>query len=244
MIYSLKKDIKFLLFTLTLLVFIHSTSNAQQTFSIQGTITEDDSTSVIPFAYAINLRTGNGTMSDYNGHFNISGTNNDTIVFSYIGFLKKKVLIGLIKNVNDSIKQKQKIILVRSVMMLNTFDAIAFKIKPYEREYMNRVINRPHARNVEAFASPITALYEQFSRKGIENRKLAAIFEQIFIDEQVAHKFNPEILRQLTGDENIDFDKFKRYCYSVSNDYILRHYGYDLYEPIMQCYRRWKKEGK
>ena len=218
--------------------------SGQKIFSIRGVIVEDDSTTAIPFAYAINLRTGNGCMSDYNGAYNISGTDADTIVFSYVGFVKKKVLIKYIKNLNDSTKQNLKVVMVRSLINLNTFDAVAFKIKPHEREYMKRVINRPRATGIDAFNSPITALYDQYSKKGRENRKLAAIFEQIFIEEQVAHKFNPQILRQLTGDENIDFERFRKYCYSVTNDFIINHDGYELYEPIMQCYRRWKSEGK
>ncbi len=218
--------------------------SAQRNFQIQGTIFEDDSTTFIPFAYVINLRTGNGCMSDYNGRFTISGANEDTIVISYIGYLKKKMLIGLIANSNDSVKGPVKVILPKNMITLNTFTATAFKIKPYEREYMERIIHRPRALGVNALASPITALYEQYSRKGRESRKLAAIFEQIFIEEQIARKFNPEILRQLTGDDTIDFERFRKYCYTISNDFILTHDGYELYEPIMQCYRRWKKDGK
>ncbi len=241
---QLHKYIKIRGLLLFVLLALAYSSFAQKIFAIQGTIVEEDSSTVIPFAYAINLRTGNGCMSDYNGKYNISGTDADTIVFSYIGFVRKKVLISRIKNVNDSIKQNLKVVMVKAIITLAAFDATAFKIKPHEREYMERIIHRPRARNIEAFASPITALYEQYSRKGRENRKLAAIFEQIFIEEQVAHKFNPEILRQLTGDQNIDFEKFRKYCYSVSNDFIIAHEGYDLYEPIMQCYRRWKREGR
>ena len=72
----------------------------------------------------------------------------------------------------------------------------------------------------------------------------AKIFEDVFIEEQVKKKFNPEILRQLTGDDKIDFDKFRKYCYGASNDYIMNHDGYDLYYKIMECYYRWKGEGR
>ena len=84
----------------------------------------------------------------------------------------------------------------------------------------------------------------QFSQKGIEQRKLARIFEDIFIKEEVAKKFNPDILRKLTGDDQVDFEKFRKYCYYLSNDFILSHDGYDLYYRVMDCYYRWKEEKR
>jgi hypothetical protein len=90
----------------------------------------------------------------------------------------------------------------------------------------------------------ITALYMQFSKRGKEQRKLAEIFEQILIDEQVAQKLNPEILRKLTGDDNLNFEQFRRYCFSLTDYYILSHDGYDLYYKVMECYYRWKDEGR
>ncbi len=217
---------------------------AQRTFSIKGQVMEDDSLTPVPFTYVINTHTGNGCMSDFNGNFMVQGTNQDTLIFSYLGYIKKKLLISLIKNSNDSCKESIKVIMRKSVIDLNTFDVIAFKIKPYERDYMNRIINRPKTTGVNALSSPITALYDQFSKKGRENRKLAEIFEQLFIQEQVAQKLNPQILTELTGDADIDFERFRKFCYSLSDQYILNHEGYELYEAVMQCYRRWKREKK
>ncbi len=118
-----------------------------------------------------------------------------------------------------------------------------FKIKPYEREKMTKVIRDSKMSAVNAMQSPITALYMQFSKRGKEQRKLAQIFEQVFIDEQVNAKLNPEILRKLTGDDNINYEKFRRYCFSLTDYYILNHDGYDLYYKVMECYYRWKDEG-
>jgi hypothetical protein len=84
----------------------------------------------------------------------------------------------------------------------------------------------------------------QFSKKGKEQQKLAKIFEDIFIQEEIGKKFNGETLRKLTGDENIDFEKFRKYCYYLSNDFIINNEGYDLYYRVMDCYYRWKEEGK
>jgi len=110
---------------------------------------------------------------------------------------------------------------------------------------MKRYVKQNAApKGINAIESPITALYDHFSRKGKERSKLQQIFEQILMQEEVAKKFNPEILRQLTEDEFIDYDAFRRYCWRISDQYILSHDGYDLYAPIMDCYRHWKRDGK
>lgn len=231
-----------IIYGLSFLIFISLDLISQREFLINGVVLESDSQTVIPFVYVINTKTGNGSLSDFNGRFTVRGSNKDTLIFSYVGFLKKKVLLGLVPSINDSTKQFVKIIMRKTVYELGAVTIQSFQIKPYERDYMNRVINRPKATGIDAFSSPITALYDQFSRRGRENRKLAEIFERIFIEEQIAQKFNPEILRKLTGDENIDFEKFRRFCYTCPDEFILRNDGYELYDAIMQCYNRWLRE--
>ncbi len=109
---------------------------------------------------------------------------------------------------------------------------------------MKRVISNSKLKTINAVESPISALYMEFSKKGKEQKKLAKIFEEIFIQEEVGKKFNGETLRKLTGDETIDFEKFRKYCYYLSNDFIINTEGYDLYYRVMDCYYRWKEEGK
>lgn len=198
----------------------------------------------MPYVYLINSSNGNGTMTDYEGRFHIIAKNTDTLVFSFIGYARKKIPVAAIKNTNDSTKQVLKVIMQKVLVNLNEVTVTAVKFKPNEIDYMKRHLSRPKTGVINSFQSPITALYEQFSKKGREKRKLDEIFQRIFIEEQVAKKFNPEILRQLTEDEFIDFEAFRRYCWYVSDDYILSHEGYDLYQPIMDCYRRWKRDGK
>ena len=65
----------------------------------------------------------------------------------------------------------------------------AFKLKPYEKEYMNDIIDRSKLKPLNIVQSPISALYMQFSREGKELRKLARIFEEVLIEEQVQKKF-------------------------------------------------------
>lgn len=203
-------------------------------------VTEPDSISPMAFVYVINQNSGQGQMSDFNGKFVIGANETDTIVFSFVGYYKLKIPARELVTSNSA---GVKVVMKQTVYNLNQVTVSDFKFKPYEKEYMKRVIEHSHMPLVTSINSPITALYNQFSRKGKEQRKLAQIFEEIFEKEQVEKKFNAQILRKLTGDDYIDFEAFRKYCFYLSNDYILSHDGYDLYYKVMDCYYRWKDEG-
>ncbi|MES2763042.1 MAG: carboxypeptidase-like regulatory domain-containing protein [Bacteroidota bacterium] len=208
---------------------------------IRGIVTEPDSTTPMPFVYVINATTGQGQMSDGNGKFNVIANDRDSIIFSFVGYLRLKLPAG---KLYKGPYKECKVVMVESAYKLDQVVVSDFKLKPYEKDYMKRVIQGSKTTVVNAMESPISALYMQFSKKGKEQRKLAAIFEEIFIQEAVAKKFNAETLRKLTGDETIDFEKFRKYCYYLSNDYIIHHDGYDLYYRVMDCYYRWKEEKR
>lgn len=195
----------------------------------------------MPFVYVINAQTGQGQMSDGNGKFTIVAGEKDSIIFSFVGYVRLKIATS---KLYKGIYKECKVVMQEMAYKLNQVVVSDFKLKPYEKDYMKRVIDGSKTKVINAMESPISALYMQFSQKGKEQRKLAAIFEEIFIQEAVAKKFNAETLRKLTGDETIDFEKFRKYCYYLSNDYIINHDGYDLYYRVMDCYYRWKEEKR
>ena len=220
------------------LLFVSHVFYAQIT--IKGVVLEPDSVTPMPFVYVINATSGQGQMSDANGKFSVTAFEKDSIIFSFIGYVRLKLSAKKIyKGFTES-----KVVMIETAYKLNQVVVSDFKLKPYERDYMKRVINNSHHTVINGLESPISALYMQFSKKGQEQRKLAKIFENIFIEEAVAKKFNAETLRKLTGDDSIDFEKFRKYCYYLSNDFIIEHEGYDLYYRVMDCYYRWKDEGK
>jgi hypothetical protein len=208
---------------------------------IKGVVTEPDSVTPMPFVYVINAQTGQGQMSDGNGKFTIVAGEKDSVIFSFVGYTRLKIAAS---KLYKGIYKECKVVMQEMAYKLNQVVVSDFKLKPYEKDYMKRVIDGSKTKVINAMESPISALYMQFSQKGKEQRKLAAIFEEIFIQEAVAKKFNAETLRKLTGDETIDFEKFRKYCYYLSNDYIINHDGYDLYYRVMDCYYRWKEEKR
>lgn len=201
---------------------------------------EPDSVTPMPFVYVINSNTGQGQMSDANGKFSVNADEKDSIIFSFVGYLRLKIAAS---KLNKGFKEV-KVVMTETAYKLNQVVVSDFKLKPYEKDYMKRVIQGSKTTVINGMNSPISALYMQFSQKGKEQRKLAKIFEDIFIKEEVAKKFNAETLRKLTGDETIDFERFRKYCFYLSDQFILTHEGYDLYYRVMDCYYRWKEEKR
>jgi hypothetical protein len=226
------------MFVLGLLFFLFGTNfHAQQL--IKGKIVENDSNTAVPFVYIIAKSNGNGTMSDNDGNFSLLLNQEDTLVFSCIGFTK---LVIPFKNLFKTSTNSYKVIMTKMLINLNMIVVTSFKIKPYERDYMNKIIDESKIKALDYSTSPISALYMRYSKEGKQIRKLARIFEDLLIEEQVQKKFSPDILRKLTGDDKIDYHAFRKYCYTCNNQYIITHDGADLYGRIMECYKRWRSE--
>ncbi|MHB8259496.1 MAG: carboxypeptidase-like regulatory domain-containing protein [Bacteroidia bacterium] len=238
--------IKRFLFIVSILITYEGIAQQQpRKYVISGTVLQEDTASAMPYVYLLNSRTGNGTITDYNGKFSIIAQNNDTILFQYLGYARRKYPVALIKNLNDSMKQSVKIVMHPTMVNMKNVTVIANKIKPNEIDYMKRYIKQNAAlKGLDAFNSPITALYDQFSHKGRANRKLQELFQEILIKEEVSKKLNPEILRQLTEDETVNYDDFRKYAWRITDEFIVTHDGYDLYAPIMWYYRQYKADSQ
>jgi len=222
-----------------LLVLLSANLNAQ--LVLRGTIFETDSVTPMPFVYIINKSNGNGTMSDNNGRFTIGTNPGDTLVCAFTGFVRLFVPVKqLLATPGEGVKLYMKPLPVT----LGPVYVTTFRFKPYEREYMNEIIDRSKIRAIDYATSPISALYMRYSKEGRQITKLAKIFEDLLIEEQVQKKLSREILVKLTGDENIDYEAFRKYCYYVNNQYILTHDGAELYTKVMECYKRWKSERR
>lgn len=222
-----------------LFLFLGQSLFAQQI--IRGTIVDVDSITAMPFVYVINKSNGNGTMSDNDGNFTISCQNNDTLMCSYVGYSRMYIPVRSLKADKNG---KVRIIMRSFPIVLSTVNVTSFKIKPYEREYMNDIIDKSKIRLLDYSQSPITALYMRYSKEGKQINKLARIFEQILREEQVQKKLSREILVRLTGDENLNYEAFRKYCYYVNDYYVLEHDGVELYTKVMDCYKRYKEELK
>jgi hypothetical protein len=212
---------------------------SQKKFQVKGVLIESDSNTAVPFAYAINMNSRNGVVTDMRGNFVIAAGENDSIQFTCIGYTNVVYKVKNIPNANDSVKQFTKFYITKMIYDLAPLYVNRFKIKPNERAYMQRVINRPKVTGLNVAESPITALWQAFSKKGREMQKLELIFKNLLRQEEIEKRLNTEILRKLLNDENITLQKFRIICPEITDDFILYSEAYELYSQVSASYQNY-----
>lgn len=144
-----------------------------QTITIKGRVTDLVTSLPIPGAVVINKTINRGTYSDGRGYFTITLNKTDTVVVSMISYQQKKLCYRDSAGATFLVEVKlpERIYNIKPVAIrpLKTFDEI-------EREKRllgkNRVTTMP---TISALQSPITALYERFSRFERNRRKVAEL---------------------------------------------------------------------
>jgi hypothetical protein len=109
-------------------------------------------------------------------------------------------------------------------------------IDPVERrKEWSYVLDRSHA----SAQSPITALYQQFSKKGKELRKLEALYYEDEKRRYMEERFSRFKAVLLTGLAGKDLDGFLFFC-RPSYELMMMYNDYELYTRINQCYEEYK----
>ncbi len=156
------------------LLFLITTANAQQSITINGKAMDKNSPSLLlEQVMAINLRTQQGVFAGADNSFTVTAEKNDTIVITALGYQSVKICFR-----DSAMMSSYKIIigLKKLVSTLNDFTVFAPRdLNRIEDDIKKLGYNKKDYRltGVAAWQSPLTALYEEFSRKEQSRRKVA-----------------------------------------------------------------------
>lgn len=89
--------------------------------------------------------------------------------------------------------------------------------------------------------SPISLLYEWFSRESKENKKLEEILKQDAIRQSINKRFESEIIWELTGLYGLELARFKRYC-NFPQTFALYASEYDFLVEVKKCFYRYQNQ--
>lgn len=221
------------------LLFLTTFLKSQTDLSISGIISTSDSLENVPFVYVFSKKTGQGVMSNLNGFFHVIAAENDTLFFHHTQFFSLKIPV---KNLAEDKNEIKRIYMKRKIFHLPEIKVMDYSLKTYEKERMDKIIRESRFSFTQSINSPITAMYYAWSRRGKELRKLAKIYEELLLEEKIREKLSPQDLRKLTGDENIDYEAFRKFCFELrAEDYFLTD-NYEFYRKVLDCYRRYKRE--
>lgn len=219
-------------------------ASAQKTIVISGQVYDKDSKLPLPRLMVINKRTGNGTFADSESKFSISAKQTDTILFSAVGFKLKKICL------RDSLEGDHFYVMVPLEKLYYTLKEVSV-FAPRTLNEIDKDISaldsvRSYNRNfhdISAVESPITYLYERFSKFARSKQKVAMWENEDLKRSILKDLFRIYIKHDIIGLNEEEFDAFIKYC-NLSEAFIKNATQFELVMAIKGKYEsfryRWK----
>jgi hypothetical protein len=186
----------------------------------------------------VNRNTGQGVFGQPNGFFSAYTKNNDSISISVKGY----VIYGFRVKADSNCQSKQKIYLVQKPQELTEMIIKPLKTLNEIREEREALAMRETrlVTGVELLQSPITALYQTFSKKEQNKRWIA---EQEYKDNK--RKVVQELLRLYVASDIIEldeeeFDSFISFL-NLSENFLKTSTEMELYLFIKDKYEHFKR---
>ena len=225
--------------------------------SISGTIVNENLLVPLANANIININKVRGSVSKYNGNFDIEASVNDTLHISLIGFqsIKVRVTNDWVKNGTAKIKLTEKAIALEEVIvrkyLLTGYLEIDTKLIPERQNYRYSISGlsagyetgeySPNAfsRVVNSIFNPADMLYNFFGKKPKELKRLGEMKKDDKIKALLETKFDRETIGILLGVDKKEIAEILQHC-SYSDSFIETANDLQILDAINQCYEQYK----
>ncbi len=227
---------------------------------IAGYVFEEETSESIPYVNIFVKQTRRGTISDTSGFFILKARLNDTIIFSTITHERKTAVVTedlrespdpLIVFLNPRTYQLRSV----DIIALRRYEQLKYEVvnmKLPDDGFVYAIKNFPirpvdidyHSRaGVSDFGfvfSPITALYDAFSKEGRERRKLEELLEQDRRRELIENRINTRKIASITKLSEAEAQNFLNWC-NFSVEFILKINDYELIRLIMHRFEQYTR---
>ncbi len=225
-----------------LLIFFSLDIYAQSIVTINGQAFDKETKLPLPKLMVINSRTNQGVFADAEGKFSITGKQSDTILFSAIGFLVKKVCI-----IDSIVKKKYyiEVLLQKLQYTLKEISVFASRnLNDIEKD-INKlgVKNNYFVEGLDAFGSPITYLYERFSKFAKAKQKVAEWENEDLKRDILKDLFHLYVKQDIIDLNDAEFDAFIKYL-NLSDEFIQNATQFELVMAIKGKYESYKYRWK
>lgn len=238
---------------------LYAQENDQETAQqiISGKVLNAATDQKLESVHIVNLSQVIGTITNKEGDFKIKANVNDTLYFTYIGFkpLKVRVTNDWTKFGDVKIKMTElgialEEVVIADVQLTGYLEIDAKRIPVYNNyRYSISGLNsgyeggsrQPGAVNkvLGAIFNPADFLYNMFSKRGGELRKLRKMKKDDEIRNLLEKKFDRETLMALLQIEKLDLDEILRNC-NYSTDFIKFANDLQIMDAISECYEEYK----
>lgn len=205
-----------------------SWSLAQETpVRITGTVFDPENKGSIPNLMVVNKRTQQGYFGYNSGFFEVTAYKTDTLIIAATGFTTIKISFrdsadAESYNVNIPLKKLEVQLKPVDIFTRRDLDEIQKDIETLGYEKSDYML-----KGVDAVSSPITALYQAFSRRERNKRMVAEMR-----NEDRRRALLKELFRKYVGADiiqlsNEEFDEFIDFC-GVSESFLKNSTQYDF----------------
>ncbi len=233
---------KFVYSVFLLLLFgVLNQINAQQ-LTLYGRTISAQQAEVVQLASITNTTTGKKYISNRQGYFKLFYTPTDNILITAVGYDSVYIQTSTLdlNSANDTILVilKSKVVKLKELRVVSSNparDSIAraaaefLKNDPLMNNY-DRVLNREKG----GLMSPLTAMYQQFSKEGRDAARFEEFMAYMEKQKQADRKYNRNVVKRVTDLPDIQLDEFMLFC-RLDKDFVIQASDYDLLSAIRKC---------
>ena len=215
---------------------------AQQQVTVKGTVSGGDGEHVFYDLMIVNRRTRTGSFGNTDGSFTVQAQRNDTLLIGAGGYVTRTVPLS---EYTDAELAELRIVLRPWEIQLRPVAVLPERTLKQIQEDINKLgyDERDYRESgVDAFQSPITFLYQEFSRRERSKRLVAELRNEDRKREllrELLHKYVEYDIINL-GDES--FDDFIDFC-AVPDEVIKGLSQYDFLMYVKKKYELYSSLG-
>jgi hypothetical protein len=219
---------------------VHSTQNVAQSIVIKGRAVNSKGLGGLYQVIVINQRTSTGLLADPNGRFVMNALKTDTVLVSASGYGVKKICF-----LDSSYKKEYNIRVALDSIHYSLAEVKIYPTKNLrqvgeDRSTLGDIPNTDTYKDANGLNSPITDLYERFSRLEQSKRKVAQLEDDEKKRQILKDLFHIYIRHDIINLTDVEFDKFIDYC-NFTDNFIRTATDYDLVMAIKTRYEQFEK---
>jgi hypothetical protein len=209
-----------------------------QSISIKGNVTNSAGNPNLYQVIVVNERTSEGTIATAGGLFSINALQTDTVLFSASGFGVKKVCF------HDSVYKTSYSITVKldslhlNLAMVNVYPTKSLRQIDEDKNNLG-VKNTDKYKNTHLLSSPITNLFERFSRMEESKREVAELEDEEKRRQVLKDMLHLFVKADIINMDDTQFDTFINYL-NFSDNFIKTSTDYDLLMAIKYKYEAYE----
>lgn len=206
---------------------------------------------VVQLASVININSGVRKISNRSGYFTIQVKQTDTLIVTAIGYDSLRLTslhFDTSKNIDSILVwMKPKAARLKEVKIVASNpkrDSLAraaaefLKTDPLMNNY-DRILNREKG----GLMSPLTAIYQQFSKEGRDMAHFEDFVAYMEKQKLVDKRYNRNVIKRVTKLHELQLDEFMVFC-KLSKDFVIESSDYDLIKAIQDCERNFMAQPK